>query len=79
MSSPEKINPVKLFVGCIYSDENVLQNTKNLLEKKIGPFDFESDIYRLEDIASLRGQSSSLYDECQRFLTEREDLLIVLT
>jgi len=45
MSSPEKINPVKLFVGCIYSDENVLQNTKNLLEKKIGPFDFESDIF----------------------------------
>jgi hypothetical protein len=45
MSSPEKINPVKLFTGMIYADEKVLERAKNKLKEKIGKIDFESPVF----------------------------------
>lgn len=42
MAQPEKIAPVKLFIGCIYKTEKQLLHAKDDLEAAFGPVDFES-------------------------------------
>jgi len=39
---PNKPHPVKLFAGILYSDENLLNDGLNLLEKEFGTIDFRS-------------------------------------
>ena len=45
MSQPEKIIPVKLFAGLIYSDEKVLDSTRILLGEAFGEIDYRSKIF----------------------------------
>ncbi len=42
---PTEPDPVKLFVGILYSDENLLENAINLLSNKFGKIDYKSPDY----------------------------------
>jgi len=44
MKASPKINPAKLFIGFIFSREEIYLKTKSILEKKFGQSDFESQI-----------------------------------
>ncbi|MFY9402762.1 MAG: DUF4416 family protein [Candidatus Omnitrophota bacterium] len=44
MGRTSKVKPVKLIAGFIYLDEEVFKKSKDILEKKYGRIDFESQI-----------------------------------
>jgi hypothetical protein len=43
MGQVKKHPPVKLIMGFIFKDQNLLNNAKNILEKQFGKIDFESE------------------------------------
>lgn len=45
MTSPKVPDPVKLFVGTLYSDSEALGRAKDSLQSKYGPIDYESPPY----------------------------------
>ncbi len=43
---PQKPDLVKLFIGILYSDENLLNHALNLLEEQYGKIDFRSPLFQ---------------------------------
>ena len=61
MGRTSKVKPVKLIAGFIYLDEEVFKKSKDILEKKYGRIDFESQIlpfdltdYYAEELENLK-------------------------
>jgi hypothetical protein len=42
---PLRPDPVKLFIGILYSDDEILRKSKDLLQEKYGPIDYESEFF----------------------------------
>lgn len=48
MARPRAVKPVKLLIGLLSSDPDLLRRTRQLLARRFGPVDAESDLWRFD-------------------------------
>lgn len=67
MARPRRVQPVKLFVGLLSNDVDLLRRTRQLLARRFGPVDAESDLWPFDQTDYYEPEMGS---ELQRwFLT----------